>query len=191
MRASLCASAPFVDYHPGLQTCRLALGRTAMLGRTALLLAHTTLARGLVALAAAPALSTRSSSVCMQAQASRLTVLVPVADDSEEIETSCITDTLTRAGAEVVVASVMPELQVRMSRGLKVDASVDTWSHRVPPWRRSRAGACGRVAARPCRAYGRLRTVRTRGAGQPAPCGHSCAFAYQPRAHHTCTRAVW
>ena len=105
-----------------------------MLGRTALLLAHTTLARGLVARAAAPALSTRSSSVCMQAQASRLTVLVPVADDSEEIETSCITDTLTRAGAEVVVASVMPELQVRMSRGLKVAASVDTWSHRVPPW---------------------------------------------------------
>ena len=107
------------------------------LGRTALLLAHTTLARGLVARAAAPALSlTRSSSVCMQAQASRVTVLVPVADDSEEIETSCITDTLTRAGAEVVVASVMPELQVRMSRGLKVAACVDTWSHRVPPWRR-------------------------------------------------------
>ena len=110
-----------------------------MLGRTALLLAHTTLARGLVARAAVPALSmntyTRSSSLCMQAQASRLTVLVPVvdvglglglgsadpnpnpeqasrltvlvpvADDSEEIETACITDTLTRAGAEVVVAS--------------------------------------------------------------------------------------
>ena len=101
-----------------------------MLGRTALLLAHTTLARGLVVRAAVPAvpvsMSTRSSSVCMQAQASRLTVLVPVADDSEEIETSCITDTLTRAGAEVVVASVMPELQVRMSRGLKVGACVDT-----------------------------------------------------------------
>ena len=110
-----------------------------MLGRTALLLAHTTLARGLVARAAVPALSVntcaRSASLCMQAQASRptvlvpvadvglgpglgsadpnpnpeqasrLTVLVPVADDSEEIETACITDTLTRAGAEVVVAS--------------------------------------------------------------------------------------
>jgi len=163
------------------------------LGRTALLLAHTTLARGLVARAAAPALSlTRTSSVCMQAQASRVTVLVPVADDSEEIETSCITDTLTRAGAEVVVASVMPELQVRMSRGLKVAACVDTWSHRVPPWRRSRAGACGRESQR-----GRAeRTAccvpyNTRGAGQPAPCGHSCAFVYQLRAHRTCTRAVW
>mmetsp|Transcript_6645 Transcript_6645/g.15637 ORF Transcript_6645/g.15637 Transcript_6645/m.15637 type:complete len:194 (-) Transcript_6645:108-689(-) len=58
----------------------------------------------------------------MKAGGSRLTVLVPVADDSEEIETACITDTLTRAGAEVVVASVMPALQVRMSRGLKVVA---------------------------------------------------------------------
>ena len=146
-----------------------------MLGRTALFLAHTTLARGLVARAAVPALSmntyTRSSSLCMQAQASRLTVLVPVADvgladpnpnpeqairltvlvpvadDSEEIETACITDTLTRAGAEVVVASVMPELQVRMSRGLKVGACVDTKGK----------GA----AAVPCFRTGLLRTVRT------------------------------
>ena len=168
-----------------LQTC-LSLAAMLGLGRTALLLAHTTLARGLVARAAAPALSlTRTSSVCMQAQASRLTVLVPVADDSEEIETSCITDTLTRAGAEVVVASVMPELQVRMSRGLKVAACVDTWSHRVPSWRRcvreSRSAAVPSV--RPA-AY-------SRGAGQTTPCGHSCAFAYHPRAHRTCTRAVW
>merc|ERR1719373_331840 len=51
-----------------------------------------------------------------------LRVLVPVADGSEEIETACITDTLVRAGAEVVVASVMPELQVKMARGLKVVA---------------------------------------------------------------------
>jgi len=49
-------------------------------------------------------------------------VLVPVADDSEEIETACITDVLVRAGADVTVASVGPELQVRMSRGLKVVA---------------------------------------------------------------------
>ena len=86
----------------------------------ALLMAQTSLARGLVARTAVPAVSMRSSSLCMQA--SRLRVLVPVADDSEEIETACITDTLVRAGAEVVVASVMPELQVRMSRGLKVVA---------------------------------------------------------------------
>jgi 4-methyl-5(b-hydroxyethyl)-thiazole monophosphate biosynthesis len=52
------------------------------------------------------------------------TVLVPIADDSEEIETACITDTLVRAGASVTVASVMEEgrLQVTMSRGLKVVA---------------------------------------------------------------------
>lgn len=49
-------------------------------------------------------------------------VLVPVADDSEEIETACITDVLVRAGAEVTVASVSSQLQVKMSRGLKVVA---------------------------------------------------------------------
>ena len=49
-------------------------------------------------------------------------VLVPIADDSEEIETTCITDTLTRFGAEVVVASVKPDgdLVCKMSRGVKV-----------------------------------------------------------------------
>lgn len=56
-------------------------------------------------------------------------VLVPIADNSEEIETSCIQDTLVRFGAEVVVASVKPggELVCKMSRGLKVmaDVSID------------------------------------------------------------------
>lgn len=56
-------------------------------------------------------------------------VLVPIADDSEEIETSCIQDTLVRFGAEVVVASVKPggDLVCKMSRGLKVmaDVSID------------------------------------------------------------------
>ena len=56
-------------------------------------------------------------------------VLVPIADDSEEIETSCIQDTLVRFGAEVVVASVKPggELVCKMSRGLKfvADISID------------------------------------------------------------------
>jgi 4-methyl-5(b-hydroxyethyl)-thiazole monophosphate biosynthesis len=56
-------------------------------------------------------------------------VLVPIADDSEEIETSCIQDTLVRFGCEVVVASVKPggELVCKMSRGLKVmaDVSID------------------------------------------------------------------
>jgi putative intracellular protease/amidase len=49
-------------------------------------------------------------------------VLVPISDDSEEIETTCITDTLTRFGAEVVVASVKAngDLLCKMSRGIKV-----------------------------------------------------------------------
>lgn len=51
---------------------------------------------------------------------------MPIADDSEEIETSCITDTLVRFGAEVVVASVKPDgdLVCKMSRGLKICADV-------------------------------------------------------------------
>lgn len=51
-------------------------------------------------------------------------VLVPIADGSEEIETTCITDTLTRFGAAVTIASVKPngELLCTMSRGIKVQA---------------------------------------------------------------------
>ena len=49
-------------------------------------------------------------------------VLVPVANGSEEIETTCITDTLVRAGAEVVIASVEAALECKMSRGFKVVA---------------------------------------------------------------------
>jgi putative intracellular protease/amidase len=63
-------------------------------------------------------------------------VLVPIADDSEEIETTCITDTLTRFGAEVVVASVKPggELLCKMSRGVKVcKASGKCVSLQFPP----------------------------------------------------------
>lgn len=53
-------------------------------------------------------------------------VLVPIAENSEEIETTCITDTLTRCGATVVVASVKPdgELMCKMSRGVKMVADI-------------------------------------------------------------------
>lgn len=49
-------------------------------------------------------------------------VLVPVADGSEEIETVTIVDVLRRAGAEVTMASVMPELLVRASRDVHLKA---------------------------------------------------------------------
>lgn len=60
-------------------------------------------------------------------------VLVPIADGSEEIETACITDTLTRFGAVVTVASVKtttgsndnddPNVLIcTMSRGLRIVA---------------------------------------------------------------------
>mmetsp|Transcript_21272 Transcript_21272/g.42473 ORF Transcript_21272/g.42473 Transcript_21272/m.42473 type:complete len:209 (+) Transcript_21272:277-903(+) len=51
-------------------------------------------------------------------------VLVPIADGSEEIETSCITDTLTRFGCAVTVASCGDQTLCVMSRGLKVQADV-------------------------------------------------------------------
>ena len=65
-------------------------------------------------------------------------VLVPIADGSEEMETVCVTGTLSRFGANVVIAKVSdssvddddddekknpqnePNLFVRMSRGLQV-----------------------------------------------------------------------
>lgn len=71
----------------------------------------------------------RMSSSNSEEVAPKKRVLVPIGDASEEIETSCITDTLTRFGAEVVVASVMPreDLICTMSRGLKfvADTSID------------------------------------------------------------------
>ena len=88
------------------------------------------------------ALATRSSALRSMALRAAATtsagavkrVLVPIADGSEEIETSCITDTLVRAGAEVTVASVEATTTCTMSRGLKIvadalvtDVSGDDW----------------------------------------------------------------
>ncbi len=54
-------------------------------------------------------------------------VLVPIADGTEEIEAVTIIDILVRGGIEVVVASVMPQLQVKASRGVNLvaDVSID------------------------------------------------------------------
>ncbi len=51
------------------------------------------------------------------------TMLVPIADGTEEIEAACIIDTLRRAGIEVTVASV-GAVQVTASRGMKIVADV-------------------------------------------------------------------
>ena len=61
------------------------------------------------------------------ANAAKKRVLVPVANGSEEIELTCITDTLVRAGAEVTIASVEAGTTCVMSRGLTIvaDARVD------------------------------------------------------------------
>lgn len=54
-------------------------------------------------------------------QNSTPTVLVPVADGTEEIEAVTVIDVLRRAGAKVTVASVGP-LQITASRGVKLVA---------------------------------------------------------------------
>jgi protein deglycase len=51
-------------------------------------------------------------------------VLVPIANGTEEIEAVCIIDTLRRAGADVVVASVEAGLQVTASRQTRLVADV-------------------------------------------------------------------
>jgi len=51
-------------------------------------------------------------------------VLVPIADGTEELEAVCTIDILRRAGVEVTVASVMEQLQVTASRGVKLVADV-------------------------------------------------------------------
>lgn len=56
-------------------------------------------------------------------------VLVPIAEDSEEIETACITDVLVRAGARVTVASCSGQLEVKMSRGLKAQENKSPLRH--------------------------------------------------------------
>lgn len=54
-------------------------------------------------------------------ETSKRTVLVPIADGSEEIEAVCIIDVLRRAGADVTVASV-DERQITASRGVRIVA---------------------------------------------------------------------
>ena len=49
-------------------------------------------------------------------------VLVPVAEGSEEIEVVAVVDLLRRAGAEVTVAAVSEQHEVTMSRGVKLVA---------------------------------------------------------------------
>lgn len=77
------------------------------------------LALGQSSYAFTPIYRTFSSSTALKMTKS---VLVPIGDGSEEIETTCITDTLTRCGAKVTVASVMKDqLVCKMSRGIKVN----------------------------------------------------------------------
>eukprot|EP00592_Proboscia_alata_P007260 CAMPEP_0194365322 /NCGR_PEP_ID=MMETSP0174-20130528/13328_1 /TAXON_ID=216777 /ORGANISM="Proboscia alata, Strain PI-D3" /LENGTH=205 /DNA_ID=CAMNT_0039139909 /DNA_START=709 /DNA_END=1324 /DNA_ORIENTATION=+ len=75
-------------------------------------------------------------------QETKKKILVPIADGSEEIETTCIQDTLVRFGGDVILASVngSGNLICEMSRGIKIladqtidDASKKEWDCIVLP----------------------------------------------------------
>lgn len=68
--------------------------------------------------------SAQASSIRMARDGSSKRVLVPIGTGSEEIEATCMIDTLRRAGAEVVVASVEDKEIVTMSRGTKICSDV-------------------------------------------------------------------
>jgi putative intracellular protease/amidase len=60
-------------------------------------------------------------------------VLVPIGFGTEEMEAVIIIDVLRRAGADVTVASVEPQLEVEASSGTKLvaDTSISTCSDQV------------------------------------------------------------
>lgn len=60
-----------------------------------------------------------------------LQVLVPVGFGTEEMEAVIIVDVLRRAGAQVTMASVEPQLEIEASSGTKLvaDASISTCCH--------------------------------------------------------------
>lgn len=66
--------------------------------------------------------------VTMSSTSGSRRILVPIANGSEEIETSSAVDTFRRAGAEVTMASVEDSLTVTMSRGMKfvADESINS-----------------------------------------------------------------
>jgi hypothetical protein len=109
--------------------------------RSTAILALVSLARNSQAFTPSAALGRRTFSSTRTSLNMSKRVLVPIADGSEEIETTCITDTLTRFGAQVTVASVMNgELVCKMSRGIKVmadtsieEAAKDEWDLVVLP----------------------------------------------------------
>ncbi|GMH37488.1 hypothetical protein BSKO_05361 [Bryopsis sp. KO-2023] len=70
--------------------------------------------------ARAPATNRRTAFKVMAA--AEKTVLVPVGNGSEEMEAVIIVDVLRRAGAQVTVASVEPDLTVTCSRGIMLEA---------------------------------------------------------------------
>ncbi|KAH1030811.1 hypothetical protein J1N35_042985 [Gossypium stocksii] len=77
--------------------------------------------------------STTSTVTSSPTAASTKKVLVPIGFGTEEMEAVILVDVLRRAGAEVTVASVEPQLEVQASGGTKLvaDTRISTCSDRV------------------------------------------------------------
>ncbi|KAL2614174.1 hypothetical protein R1flu_025866 [Riccia fluitans] len=72
--------------------------------------------------------SSSSASSSMAAVADKKHVLVPIANDTEEMEAVILADVLRRAGADVTLASVEKDLQILASRKVKLVADTNILS---------------------------------------------------------------
>lgn len=115
------------------------------------------------------------------------TVLVPIADGSEEIETTCITDTLTRFGADVTVASVQTSLTCTMSRGIKIQADCSISEAATKDWDLIAlpGGMPGAEHLRDSKDLAELlaKQKECTSGHSPEPHRSTYSFAYKPRNH--------
>lgn len=152
----------------------------------------------------------RVNAVKMSAQTDqkRISVLVPVANGSEEIETVTIVDTLIRGGACVTLAAISsPTLQVRCSRGVELvadrfisDCLTEEWDMIVCPGGDvgaqhmsachglnellSKQDAAGKYLGAICAAPAKVLAAGGHGKGHPMTCYPSSKYIEQLGARH-------
>ncbi|KAL5992839.1 hypothetical protein ACLOJK_013758 [Asimina triloba] len=101
-------------------------------------------------------------------------VLVPVGFGSEEMEAVILVDVLRRAGAEVLLASVEPQLEIRASLGTKIvaDDSISSCSNEIFDLVALPGGMPGSTRLRDCEV---LRTIMSKQVEEKRLYGAICA----------------